>query len=85
MLTDTGLVPICRHVVAHPSPAIERDGIRLSSGGRNNLPVLLMSASLVSARQKDRVSHGNGGTDQEGMLVRGLVERRGFLRSVFRQ
>jgi hypothetical protein len=67
------------------SPAIERVGIGLSRGDRNSLPLLLMSASLVGALQKDRVSHGNGGTGQEGMLVRGLVERRGFLRSVSRR
>jgi hypothetical protein len=47
--------------------------IDLSRGDRKNLPLLLMSASLIGTRQKDYVSHGNGGTGQEGMLVRGLV------------
>ena len=37
------------------------------------------------AEQFDHVYHGNGGTGQEGMLVRGLGERRGFLRSVSRR
>jgi hypothetical protein len=45
----------------------------------------LMFAWSVSAGWKDHVYRGNGGTGQEGMLVRGLGERRGFLRSVSRR
>jgi hypothetical protein len=45
----------------------------------------LTSVSLVRARRTDEVSHGNGGTGKEGMLVRGLGERRGFLRSASRR
>ncbi len=45
----------------------------------------LTPASLVGARWKDHVSPGSDSTGEEGMLVRGLGKRRGFLRSVSRR
>jgi hypothetical protein len=70
------------------------DGARrycLEPQGRENLPLFLrsmiklMPASPVSAGWKDHVYQGNDGIGQEAMPVRGLGERRGFLRSVSRR
>jgi hypothetical protein len=68
-------------------PAMEGDGIGLSRGARQNMPEFLspmtklMPASFACFREQDHVSHGSDGNGQEGMLVRGLGGRRGFLRN----
>ena len=60
---------------------MERDGIGFEPQGRKNFNVSLrpiikfMSAWLLRAHEKGYVPHGNGDTDQEGMLVRGLGGR----------
>ena len=68
-----------------PHPAMEGDWFE--SRGEANMPEFLspmtkiMPASFVCFREQDHVSHGSDGNGQEGMLVRGLGGRRGFLRN----
>ena len=72
-------------------PAMEGDGNWFERRGKANVPEFLcpmtklMPASFVCAREQDHVSHGSDGTGQEGMLVRGLGRRRGFLRNASRR